>query len=51
PKTKKNFIAFGMTVALNYFNSLKEINMVPSEVVEQMNTFLKRIQVPNCEEL
>ncbi|CAB4391950.1 unnamed protein product [Rhizophagus irregularis] len=32
--TEKNSIAFGMTVALNYLDPSKGINMVPNEVIE-----------------
>ncbi|CAG8693862.1 3074_t:CDS:2 [Rhizophagus irregularis] len=32
--TEKNSIAFSMTVALNYLDPSKGINMIPSEVIE-----------------
>ncbi|GES82462.1 hypothetical protein GLOIN_2v1789101 [Rhizophagus clarus] len=51
PKTEKNSIAFGMAVALNYLDSSKGVNMVPSEVVERMNFFLDKMQVSKRESL
>ena len=49
--TEKNSIAFGMTIALNYLDPSKGINMVPSEIIERMNVFLERMQVVDREEL
>jgi len=40
-----------MTIALNYLDPSKGINMVPSEIIERMNVFLERMQVVDCEEL
>jgi len=40
-----------MTIALNYLDPSKGINMVPSEIVERMNMFLERMQVVDREEL
>ncbi|CAG8806109.1 7141_t:CDS:2 [Cetraspora pellucida] len=51
PNTEKNFIAFGMAVALNYLDSSKGISMVPSEVTERMNHILEKMQVPDHKEL
>ncbi|CAG8592277.1 26301_t:CDS:2 [Dentiscutata erythropus] len=49
PKTEKNFIAFGIVVALNYLDLSKEITIVPSEVVQKMNYFLEKMNVPDHE--
>jgi len=51
PNTEKNYIAFGMAVALNYLDPSKGGNMVLSEVVERMNIFLEKMQVEDREEL
>ncbi|CAG8625744.1 6019_t:CDS:2 [Racocetra persica] len=51
PKTEKNSIAFGIAVILNYLDPSKGFNMVLSEIVERMNYFLEKIQVPEREEL
>jgi hypothetical protein len=51
PNTEKNSIAFGMAVALNYLDPSKGIKLVPSEVVERMNSFLEKMQVVDREEL
>jgi hypothetical protein len=40
-----------MAVALNYLDPSKGINMVASEVIEQMNNFLEKMQVSDLEEL
>lgn len=45
--TEKNSIAFGMTVALNYLNPLKGINMVLSKIIERMNNFLEKMNIIN----
>ncbi|CAG8744831.1 10206_t:CDS:2, partial [Cetraspora pellucida] len=49
--TKKNSIAFGMAVALNYLDPSKGISMVSSKVAERINHILEKMQVPDCEEL
>ncbi|PKK75680.1 hypothetical protein RhiirC2_707943 [Rhizophagus irregularis] len=49
--TEKNSIAFSMTVALNYLDPSKGINMVSSEVIERMNNFLEKMNVIDREEL
>ena len=51
PNIEKNSIAFRMAIALNYLNPLKEINIVPSEVIERMNSFLKKMWVVDHKEL
>jgi len=48
--TEKNFIAFGMAIALNYLDPSKGIKLVQSEVVERMNCFLEMMQVEDREE-
>ncbi|CAG8633492.1 15731_t:CDS:1, partial [Dentiscutata heterogama] len=49
PKTEKNSIAFGIAVAFNYLDPTKGIIIVPSEVVEKMNYFLEKMNVPDRE--
>ncbi|CAG8755530.1 22014_t:CDS:2 [Cetraspora pellucida] len=49
--TEKNSIAFGIAIALKYFDPLKRINMVPTEVIDRMNYILERIQVMKLEKL
>ncbi|CAG8722707.1 5236_t:CDS:2, partial [Cetraspora pellucida] len=44
PNTEKNSIAFGMAVALNYFDPSKGISMVSSKVAERMNHILEKMQ-------
>ncbi|CAJ0906736.1 7212_t:CDS:2 [Entrophospora sp. SA101] len=41
PNTEKNYIAFGVTVTLNYLDPSKDINLVQNEVVERIIHFLK----------
>ncbi|CAG8841344.1 2949_t:CDS:2, partial [Racocetra persica] len=50
PNIEKNSIVFGMAIALNYLDLSKEINIVPSKVVNRMNYIFEKMNIADHEE-